>query len=103
MEKIVDALLNIEQLAETNLSFIQREKERLPSRIEAETEHVRQRITQETSASLQQLKIDFEDRTAAQILIIEEENFRQMNTLEADFKLHKTTLTENLLEKLKTW
>jgi len=103
MEKIIDTLLNIEQQAETSLAFIQREKERLPARIEAETEHVRQRITQETSASLQQYKNDFEKRTANQIFAIDEENVRQMKTIEADFQRQKDSITEKLFTKLTTW
>jgi len=103
MEKIIDTLLNIEQQAETNLSFIQREKERLPARIEVETEYVRQRIAQETTASLQQLKQDFEKRTADQIAAIEEESVSQIDKLVANFQSNKAYMTENLLTKLKTW
>jgi len=103
MEKIIDTLLSIEQQAETSLSFIQREKERLPARIEAETGHVRQRIAQETIVSLQQLSDDFEKRTAAQILIIEEENARHITTLKADFEKQKKQICDNLLIKFTTW
>jgi len=103
MDEIISALLDMEQQAETTLSSIKKERERLPARIDAETKHVRERIFQETAVSLKQLRDESENYTASQVKDIEEENARHLIKLESDFAKQGDNIRTGLFAKLTSW
>ena len=103
MGGIIEALLDIEQQAETALNSSQREKERLPARIAAEKEHIRQVIAQETEATIRELHENFKKATSYRLNVIAESSARQLDELEAGFNSQKGELRRELFQKLTKW
>jgi len=103
MEGIIEALLDIEQKAETALTAIAREKDKLPARIAAETDHIRKLISQETTAAIRELHDASEKSTAARIQSIRDESAKQLTDLESRFAERRDQLHSQLFKRLTTW
>ena len=100
---IVKALLDIEEKTQKDAQVISRSKDKLPARIEAEAEHVRQKISNETKESMKQLQEELEKSTEERIQEIMEESARQLVDLEIDFDKHKKVLRAKLFERAIKW
>ncbi|MCL2420986.1 MAG: hypothetical protein FWD03_03935 [Defluviitaleaceae bacterium] len=103
MEGIIEAILDMEQKAEAALSAVQKEKDRLPARIAAETAHVQQRIDREMNLAIQKMREESEAATAARIQTIQEDGARQLADVEADFNQRRDALRSQLLTRLTSW
>jgi len=103
MEGIIEALLDIEQQAEAALTAIQREKDRLPARISAETDHVHKLIAQETAAAVKELQESYEKSITVRIQSIQDDNLRQLAAVELHFANHREALRSQLLKRLTRW
>jgi len=100
MEGIIEALLDMEQKAESTLTAIQREKDKLPARIVAETEHVRQLIAQEMTVAIKKLHEASEKTTATRIQAIQEDSAKQLADVEASFVERREALRSQLFTRL---
>jgi len=98
---IIEAILDIEQKAQAAVAAIQREKDKLPSRIAAETEHIRQKISQETSATIREIREEAQNAADAQVAYIQEKSAIQLAEFEASF--NKEVLREELFQRLTKW
>ena len=103
MEGIIEAILNMEQKAETALAAVQREKDKLPARIEAETNHVRQVFAKKTDEAILKLKEESEAKVDVRIQEIEEASAKQLEAIETDFNDRREELRLHLFERLTTW
>ena len=103
MEEIIEALLDIEQKAETALNAVKWEKEKLPARIKAETEHVRKLISQETAVVIGELRKESERSTAARIQAIHDDSAKQFTDLEYYFTTYRKELHSHFFRKLTQW
>ena len=82
---------------------IRREKERLPARIEAETKHVREKISREAAVSLQRMREEIMQSTDARIKSIQEDGKDQMADFEARFAKGRDELKSELFLRLRQW
>ena len=103
MEGIIEALLDIEQKAEAALTAVKREKDKLPARIAAETDHVRNLIAQETAAAIRELQDESEKFTSARILSIQADSVKQLADLEFQFAKCREELRYQLFKRLTKW
>jgi len=101
--EIIDALLDMERDADYALTAIQREKDKLPARIAAETGHIRYRISQELAVSIQKLREEYAASTALRIQAIEEECDRRLTDIQSGFAAQQEALRINLFQRLTKW
>ena len=100
---VINALLEMEQKAESSLATIQREKDKLPARIAAETSHVRQLISQEMTTAIKKMQEESSIATALRIQAIEEASSKQLADLQSEFDTHKESLRAELFQRLTKW
>ena len=103
MEGIIKAILDMEARAESAMAGIQREKDKLPARIEAVTEHVRGKISREMAEALKKLQEESEKSTVSHISVIQEESEHQLAALESEFANRKEEISKNLFQELTKW
>ena len=93
----------MEARAHEALVSIQRERDKLPARIAAETDHIRQVVAAETETAVQKLKKESEKSTFARIAAIRQKNNEQLTAFELDFAKNRQKLRAELFKRLTKW
>lgn len=100
---IIEALLDMESKAEAALASIQREKDKLPARIGAETGHIKGLIAQEGAAAIRKMEEEYEISTETTIKTIQEEITKELTEFKEHFVTNKDKLKGHLFKRLTTW
>lgn len=93
---IIEAILDMEEKARTAAESIERERDKLPARMRAEVEHIRDVVSRETEVEISELYEDHEESIKKRISDIWEEGAKRLVDLEFDFAKHRERLKNEL-------
>ena len=103
MKGIIEAILDMEQKAEDALLTLQREKDRLSFRVEAETSHAIRAISQQGAAAVHKLKEEAVDYAKVRVKAIQENSTKQLEDLEVNFAKYEKVFRAQLLKEITNW